>query len=469
MAEKRAPSLFAIAWTLRGIDMAVVGLVGLLTYYLRFGRVVPEHIYLQAYLFVTVSTPFVFHALRLYDHESISRETQQFRRLGWAVLALVLFTLAIGFLTKTLVDLSRIWISLWGPISILALVIVRIALWILMRGWQAKGWIAKRVALVGSGPEAQRIARQFAERSGLSQVLIGVYDDRRTRVPNQIGDSPIRGTVDDLLDALDSERIEEVIIALPWTAESRVLEMLEKLRPLATRVRLAPGEAAYRLPHRWVEASEQDGILGIYNRPISSWSRSRKRIEDIVISSFFLLVTAPMFLGIALAVKASSRGPVFTRLSRYDFTNRRIEVIRFRTHIVDHEGGSGKAASGKGMRPTGVGRFLRKARLHELPALINVLRGDMSVVGPEARWEKTGRDHSIYERIAAEYFARHNVKPGITGWARIHGFLGLSQVPATIERRIEYDLDYVDRWSVWFDLLIILMSPFAIYVDTSQD
>jgi len=466
MAKKhRALSPSVIVWVLRCADAVAVGLAGLLAHYLRFEVWLPEDNYAVAYLFVTAAAPFVFHTLNLYDFERVSREPLQFQRLAIGLLSLVFLTLAVGYLTKTSVEFSRIWMSLWALLSLLFLLAIRIVLWIKIRQWQIKGWLSRRIAVVGAGTQGQRVVRHFGETGEPSVVLIGVFDDRRTRVPNQIGDSPVRGTVDDLLEIVRSERVDEVIVALPWSAESRLLELLRRLRSAPTHVRLSPGAIAYRFPHRGADAIEGVGMLSVFDRPLSGWSRVSKRVEDLVLSVLLLALFVPLLLAIAAAIKLGSRGPLLVRTRHYGFNNEPFEAFGFRTHAVNKaDAGASRPAKRGSPEVTRVGRFLRNIGLDRIPQFINVLRGEMSIVGPQARTEKSGEFRSPYEEIAAEYFSRHRVKPGMTGWAQVNGWGSDRELPSMIERRFEYDLDYIDHWSVWFDLKIILITPFSMFL-----
>jgi Undecaprenyl-phosphate glucose phosphotransferase len=468
--EKKAISWPVVVWLLRCADLAAIAGAGLVAHYLRFNTFVPRHEYLQAYLFVTIAAPFIFHSFAVYDRQRISQEPMQLQRLGVGLVALVFFTLAVGFLTKTSIEFSRIWMSIWGLLAILSLVSIRLVLWIKYHRWKARGLLSRRIAVVGAGTQGQRVVRYFAESGNPSLVLIGVFDDRRTRIPNQIGDVAVRGTVDELLEVVQSERVDEVIVALPWSAEGRLLELLQKLRSAPTQVRLSPGAIAYRFPNRPADAIDGVGMLSVYQRAPSEWSRVIKRIQDLSLSVVFLIIFAPLFLGISLAIKLTSRGPVLIRSRHYDFDNKPFEAISFRTRPVA-KNGSDKSVEDDAEDNRGgwLGWFLRDIGLDRLPQIFNVLRGEMSIVGPQALNAKSGSTGSRYEEIVAEYFARHRVKPGVTGWAQVHGLHGGGDTHVAIERRIEFDLDYIERWSFLFDLKIIMMTPFAMFIAPPRD
>jgi putative colanic acid biosysnthesis UDP-glucose lipid carrier transferase len=191
--------------------------------------------------------------------------------------------------------------------------------------------------------------------------------------------------------------------------------------------------------------------------PISDWGAFHKKIEDYVIAAVGLFLALPVMLAIAVAIKLDSRGPVFFRQRRHGYNHRIIEVLKFRAMTVLEDGNVVSQATGGDKRVTKVGRVLRRTSLDELPQLINVLRGEMSIVGP--------RPHALahnthYEDLIENYANRHRVKPGITGWAQVHGYRGETKTPQKMAERIRYDLEYIDNWSIWLDLKIMIMTPF---------
>lgn len=295
-----------------------------------------------------------------------------------------------------------------------------------------------------------------------SIALIGIFDDRHSRVPNQIGDQEIRGTVDDLLHVIRNERVDEVIVALPWSAESRLLELLKKLRSAPINVRLCPEGIAFQFVHRPSSHIIGVSMLTAYNRPLSSWASVVKQMEDKILGALILLFVLPLLLIIAIAIKLDSRGPILFRQRRYGFNNELFEVFKFRTlHSDQTDWHDEKQVTKRDTRVTRIGRFLRRSRLDELPQFVNVLKGDMSIVGPRPHAMRSKAGGTLFEEVIDEYFARHRVKPGITGWAQIHGLTGETNTREKLESRVQYDLEYIERWSLWLDLKIIAITPFT--------
>jgi Undecaprenyl-phosphate glucose phosphotransferase len=463
MAGRKHLSVSAIATLLRAADALALVVAGFAAYFVRFGFIVPDHTSVLVIVCVTVVGAIVFQSMRLYEYERIAREPMQLQRLGTGLLIIAFLTLAAGYFTQTSDVFSRVWASIWGLFAIALLVAIRAILLLKVRRWRAKGLLTRRIAVVGAGPQGQRVVRHFSESDDPGVVLAGVFDDRRSRVPNQIGDNPVRGTVDDLLQVVKSEPVDEVIIALPWSAESRLLELMQKLRTAPVHVRLSPDAIAFRFPHRSSSALSGVNMLNVFDRPVSEWSRATKRLEDLVLSILCLVFVAPLAGAVALAVKLESRGPVLIRQPLHGFDNKVFGAITFRTL----RGGSRDDERGRPVAPddprlTRVGRFLWRTGIDVLPRFLNVLGGTMSIVGPRARRAEAASSAPPYEEIVNEYFARHGIRPGITGWAQVNGWWDDALSQEQTERRIEWDLEYVESWSLWLDVRIIVTTPLAV-------
>jgi Undecaprenyl-phosphate glucose phosphotransferase len=341
------------------------------------------------------------------------------------------------------------------------LICSRLALHGVVRGLERGGGLARHVVVVGAAEHRQRLVERLgraADRGGVR--LIGLFDDRRTRVPHYVGGFPVLGGIDELLDFARRHPVDQVIVALPWDAEDRVLACLRRLRPLPVDVRLCPDLIGFHLSHRGVTHLAGIPLLNVFDRPLPGWAYLAKAVEDRVLAALILLLVAPLMLTVAVGVKLTSKGPVLYRQKRYGMNNELIEILKFRTmHAAAcDDGGSGGAegfrqATRGDPRVTPLGRLLRRTSLDELPQFLNVLRGDMSVVGP--------RPHAVahHERFAPlidSYIARHRVKPGITGWAQVNGLRGETDTVENMERRLEHDLYYIENWSLSLDLRIIL-------------
>jgi len=379
---------------------------------------------------------------------------------GWA--AVCALGLMIGFATKTSDNYSRGWVLGWMLTAPIALILGRAILFRWIAEWRRQGHFARNIAIVGAGEHAARVIAKLEQLVDANVRVVGVFDDRRTRfagkvLPDGTLSGKPAGTVDDLIRLAREDRLDEIIVAFPLSAEARLSALTERLKhlPIDVRVSLEP-----LTEHLSIRGTSWIGVMPLVNvvdRPLKSWSAIVKLVEDKILASLLLAVFAlPMAL-IALAIKLDSRGPIFFVQERFGFNNAVIRVLKFRTMFVDRGDLSGAAQTVRGdPRVTRLGRWLRLLSLDELPQLINVLRGDMSLIGPRAHALKMRAAGVLYYEAVEEYFMRHRVKPGLTGWAQVHGLRGETDTLDKAKRRLEYDLWYIDNWSLWLDITIVL-------------
>jgi Undecaprenyl-phosphate glucose phosphotransferase len=462
MIETRQLSASVLAGALRVLDLLVIFAAGLLAYYTRFGDFDLNKATILALTLVTLLSINIFQYFKLYEPTILINDPFQFKRLFWALAMVAFVALAIGLVTQTTDAFSRIWLGFWAFYTVVGQIAARIVFKIRLARWQAKGWLTRRIALVGAGPQGQRVAEHLTNSAQPSATLVGIFDDRQSRVPKTVAGHRIQGGIEALLSYIRNERVDEVIVALPWTAEARLLDILKTLRTTPVDVRLCPEGVAYQFTSRSFSDLHGLSVLNIYERPLSSWRQVIKGIEDRILATLILIFVLPLMLVIAIAIKIDSRGPILFRQRRYGFNNELFEMYKFRGF---REGAADpkaeKLVTKNDPRLTRVGGFLRQTHLDELPQFFNVLKGDMSIVGPRAHGVMAKADGRLYQEVIAEYFARHRVKPGITGWAQVNGWTGNTETIEQIERRVEYDLYYIEKWSLWLDLKIILMTPFA--------
>jgi putative colanic acid biosynthesis UDP-glucose lipid carrier transferase/undecaprenyl-phosphate glucose phosphotransferase len=287
--------------------------------------------------------------------------------------------------------------------------------------------------------------------------VIGIFDDRRTRVVEKVEGFPVLGTVNDLFAFARSYRLDEIILALPWSAEARVAALVDQLSALPADIRICPDFVGLRYFNRPYSKVGDIALLQANARPIKEWSLIVKTLQDYVVAIAALIFAAPLMAAIALAIKLDSPGPVFFKQRRRGFNQNMFRVWKFRTMSVLEDGNEVRQAVKNDRRVTRVGRFLRRTSLDELPQVLNVLQGQMSIVGP--RPHPVSHD-DYYETIVARYASRHRVKPGITGWAQVNGYRGETETVDKMAKRIEYDLHYMENWSLTFDLKIIVLTLF---------
>jgi exopolysaccharide biosynthesis polyprenyl glycosylphosphotransferase len=334
------------------------------------------------------------------------------------------------------------------------------AVWIVAA--HRKGVFAETIVLVGATEAAERIAVRAA-RSREARI-VAVVDDRVSRAPSWVGDTPVIGTIGDLIAWEGLPHIDRIVIAVTPKAETRVRGMIERLRIVPNRVDLLLDYETQCVRGRRVERFGGAAVACVSGRPHNHGRALTKRAQDLVLGAALLAIFTLPMLVIAATIRLDSKGPALYRQQRRGFNNRIFTVLKFRTLRHDPH------APFKPVRPndkriTRVGRFLRRTGLDNLPQLINVLRGDMSLVGP--RPHAVGMKASARElsEIVAEYAHRHRVKPGITGWAQVHGLRGPVTSAACVRRRVRLDLEYVARSSLWLDLKILARSAPVLFGD----
>jgi len=377
--------------------------------------------------------------------------------LSW--LGAILVLLFFAYATKTSESYSRRLMVTWFVLSPSVLVIWRFSLRQFLREIRSRNFNTRSVAIVGAGALGKRLARTITSARWMGMRLVGFYDDKKAKGSQPVRDlsARIEGTLEELVQHVHDHKVDQVYIALPLRAGGRIKELVDNLSDTMASVYLIPDLFTFNLLHAsWMDL---DGIpaISIVENPYVGMGGWIKRLEDIMISSLILLVTAIPMLVISIAVKFTSSGPVIFRQRRHGLDGREIEVWKFRSMTVCENGGEVPQAQRCDPRVTRLGAFLRRTSLDELPQFINVLQGRMSVVGP--------RPHALahneqYRKVIRGYMLRHKVKPGITGYAQVSGWRGETDTFEKMEKRVEYDIEYIQNWSVWLDLKIIVLTIF---------
>ena len=385
------------------------------------------------------------------------------RVLGsWVVTGLFLVT--IGFLLKVSEEFSRGWAITWFVVAGVMLAGTRALMTLWIRRLKGQGVFNSRVAIYGASAQGQKLAHYIRGNSKLTISLVGFFDDRRDgRVPVLVDDLPVFGTTDDLVAMIRDDLIDQVIVALPWSAEARIQQVVQKLALTPVRIRLAPDLANFAFAARPLVLLGDMPVITLFERPISGTDAIVKRAEDLILTVGILFFIWPIMLLTALAVKLDSPGPIFFRQPREGFNNQRFDVLKFRSMTHDEcQTDTIEQATRGDKRVTRVGRFIRATSIDELPQLLNVLRGDMSLVGPRPHAPSTKAAGRPFHEVVQTYAARHKVKPGITGWAQACGWRGETDTEEKLVKRLEHDLYYIENWSVTFDLYILVRTAFAV-------
>ncbi|MHB1991917.1 undecaprenyl-phosphate glucose phosphotransferase [Metallibacterium scheffleri] len=367
--------------------------------------------------------------------------------LGWvAVFVLILLMLV---LTKDNEQFSRWWMGLWFLSTAAALLLLRVGLYTLLHALRARGYNLRKAVIVGCGAQAQALLQRTRDPAWAGFEVAAVFD------PGQDA-CAVGGVAAQPLDALGAyvadHAIDEVWISLPLEQSARLEPVLAQLRNSTVNVRYVPDMLGLFLLNRGITEILDMPMLDFSVTPMQGFNRVLKRAEDVLLSLLILLLISPLLLLIALAVKLSSRGPMFYRQPRLTWSGKEFNMLKFRSMPVDAEHKTGAVWANKNDgRATRVGAFLRRSSLDELPQFINVLKGDMSIVGP--RPERPVFVEQFKDRIPG-YMQKHMVKAGITGWAQVNGWRGNTD----LGQRIEHDLYYIEHWSLAFDLRIIALT-----------
>ncbi len=378
---------------------------------------------------------------------------------AWCGISLALVLL--GYLTKTSDSFSRVWALASFLFALVGLACVRFALSLWVQHWRRSGRLARTVAVVDLSGSGQALAQRLAARGPQDVRLLGVYHD---------GAAAGGPDIDALIALSRGVRIDEVMI-IPasrnneahgrGTARS-IDDAVRRLGTIPTHLHICPELPSFAIAPRAVAMLFDTPVLTLRHQPLFGWHAVAKRLEDLALGSLLLLLLAPAMAVIAGLVRWDSPGPILFRQKRLGFNNNEFTVFKFRTMVNRPDEPEVPQACRDDPRVTRLGRFLRSKSLDELPQIFNVLRGDMSLVGP--------RPHALahnakYEALIDDYLGRHRMAPGITGWAQVNGFRGETDTLEKMQRRVEYDLAYIDGWSVALDLKILMQTALRVMFD----
>ncbi|MCW2273601.1 Undecaprenyl-phosphate glucose phosphotransferase [Rhodoblastus acidophilus] len=447
-------------------DLGVILASGALTYLRALDGVEPDLALLAWSL--TLTTAVALFTLRARWSYTI-RALADFPRQGLDLALALALGLAIWDASCVLaapIDMGflRQWSLDWFAWAYGAALIGRAAFSLAIRAWTRSGALARRTVIVGGGEQALETIRRL-EQSGRGALdILGVFDDRdRTRLPPDMARYRLLGAFDDLEDFCRAYKVDLLIVAFPLKAEDRILHVLQKLWALPVDVRISALGGKLRLRDRAYNFIGDVPFLPAFDKPMNDWDVALKAIFDRCVAAILILALSPVLALLALGVRLSSRGPILFVQKRYGFNNEEFGVYKFRSMYVDQcDYGAAKMVTRGDPRVTPFGAFIRRTSLDELPQLFNVLRGDLSLVGPRPHALKGAAAGRAYEQVVDNYFARHRVKPGITGWAQINGWRGETDTFEKIEQRVAHDLHYIENWSLWFDVGILLKTPWVV-------
>lgn len=443
---------------LRGLDVAAVVIAGLAAYFYKFGDLALSEHYISALLISALATVIVFPFFHIYESVRAIGFWQHIRNLIQAIGIVLLFLAGLAFLSKTGDYFSRTWFMWWSVFSISLLLLFRCSLLILLRVMRSGGWNERHVVIIGAGELGEKLAETVQQALWTGFRIVAIFDNDASSKASKMAGIPVLQMPEDFNEYLTVAKkpIDEIWLALPLGAEAQVKQLLHDLRHRTIAIRFVLDVFGMDLLNHSVTDLAGFPALNLNSSPMIGMNRLVKALEDRVFAALILLLISPLLLLIAIGVKLDSKGPVFFKQRRHGWDGRIIKIYKFRT-MIQHDESDGKVtqATQNDPRVTALGRFLRRTSLDELPQFINVLQGRMSIVGP--------RPHAIshneyYKESIKAYMQRHKVKPGITGWAQVNGWRGETETLDKMQKRVEYDLYYIENWSFGFDLKIICLT-----------
>jgi polysaccharide biosynthesis protein PslA len=362
------------------------------------------------------------------------------------------------FLVKISASFARGWVLLWIGSAATMLALARTVTAIGLNRLIRAGYLRRRRAVIGEGPALWAVLDALNGCHEEPAELVGVFPYGSAPSPAVEGVSGA-GEGGDLVATLRALPLDEIIVAFPEKNGKSLKPLIDRLKTLPVDIRLSLPSIASQLPICGTSMIGPMPMIEVALTPLKSWHVLLKASFDRSLALLLLVLFWPLLLLIALLIKLDDRGPVFFTQERFGLNNRVIRVIKFRTMHVATADPSGSVHTVRGdTRITRVGRRLRAHSLDELPQLFNVLRGDMSLVGPRPHALAMKAGDRLYHEVVSEYFARHRVKPGMTGWAQVNGLRGEITSVEMARRRVEYDLHYIDHWSIWLDIKILAKS-----------
>jgi Undecaprenyl-phosphate glucose phosphotransferase len=459
VAESRFLSKYAalLDLLLRVGDAVLVAIAAILGYWLRFGLQGMGEAYVGAVVRGVLLTLLTFPVFGLYRSWRGERLLHEAARLALALVATMAVLMFIAWATHRAEDYSRLWLTSWYGLALGMLLISR---WLVRHALgrvRALGVDNRTVVVVGATEAGRRVVAMAKKSPGMGLDVVGCVQTPYDSV--LFDDVPVIGQLTDCVSVLRELAPDQIWIALPMRAEVEIRQLVDALDQPVT-IRLVPDLFGYELlSHRTMELAGVP-VITLRGSPIEGHMQIFKAIEDRLLSLLLLLLLSPLMVMIAVGVKLSSPGPVFYRQKRHGLGGREIEVWKFRSMRV-HAESDGKVTQAKkdDSRVTRFGRFLRSCSLDELPQLVNVLRGQMSIVGPRPH---AVVHNSYYSERLAGYMRRHGVKPGLTGLAQVSGFRGETDSIEKMAQRVECDIAYINEWSLWLDLKIVLRTPLVL-------
>jgi putative colanic acid biosynthesis UDP-glucose lipid carrier transferase len=439
-------------FALRALDPVLIIATGYLAHRIYLGDWEPPARYIAALAAAAFLGFATFPGVGLYQSRRGVSFFDELAGIFVAWLLIAVSGVAFLFLTKSGAAFSRGWVLTWIAGGFVLHALSRAAIRLILRRLRRRGRNLRHVVVVGAGSHGRAVVARLRAAPWSGLATRAFYDDDPRLIGTSVDGVQVLGPLDRLPADLQSQPADQVWIALPLRAEARIRQCVDGLRATSAVIRFVPDIYGFHLLNHSITEIAGMPVLNLTDTPLTDVRATWKAIEDFVLAALLVLITLPLIIAIAIGVKLSSRGPIIYSQVRVTWNGRRFAMYKFRTMPVGTEAHSGPVwSSREEKRATAFGALLRRLSLDELPQLFNVLRGEMSIVGP--RPERPEFVEQFRDRVPG-YMQKHLVKAGITGWAQVNDLRG----DTDLLQRIQYDLYYVEHWSPWFDLRILALT-----------
>jgi len=452
----------SLNFTLRIVDLLVVIAGAILAYYfspayetysLASGQGLPEH-YFKAIAFAVIFVVLLFPMFNIYRVWRGTSTLTEIKHLTMAWLMVGLLLTALAFITKSGAEFSRHWLGLWFLSVWVGVVGLRVLMRLTLRWLRSNGFNHRHIVIVGTGEQAAVVADRLQRSTWFGLEISALFGLQTKDIPSWLRDKKLINNVKELRNYVDEGSVDQVWISLPHSEEETIRNVISALDGSNAEIRYVPDIFEYQLMHHSLSEIAGVPVVNISYSAIDGANKLVKVVEDYMLAVVLLILASPIMLLIAGGVKLSSSGPVLFRQQRVGWNGQEFTMFKFRSMPVEVEKESGPVwASKQDNRATPFGSFLRKTSLDELPQLLNVLLGEMSLIGPRPERPMFVEK---YKDEVPHYMKKHLVKAGLTGWAQVHGWRGNT----CLHTRIEHDLYYIENWSLWLDIKIIIMTVF---------
>ena len=448
----------------RVADPLVVVLAAIVAYGVRFSFDEPPlpQEYRLLVLFSVFSVFLLFPIFNLYASWRGQSLPKQARAIILAWFTVVLLMIVILFSLKMSTDYSRLWLGLWMLLGLLFLLAFRMCVYGVLQYQRKRGRNFRRVVIAGTGDLGKKLVAQVVDSPWTGYKIKALFDDEHSD-NTLVNGFTVKGGLDEIESYVDSNLVDEIWIALPLRAEERVKELLYALRHQTVNIKLIPDIFGFSLLNHSMTEIVGLPAVNLSDTPMGGGNQLIKAVEDRVLALLIFILISPLLVLVFLAIKFTSPGPALFKQKRHGWDGKIINVYKYRTMKLHNEAEGSVTQARKGDdRITPLGAFLRRTSLDELPQFFNVLQGRMSIVGPRPH---AVEHNELYKDQVDQYMLRHMVKPGITGWAQVNGLRGETDTLDKMKKRVEYDLYYIENWSLWFDLKIIFLTIFKGFIN----